>query len=58
MARKKVMETTYLYPEQLAAMRARKGRTHIPVAEQIRTAVQEYLERLGEALPPAPEGRS
>lgn len=47
MARKKVMETTYLYPEQLEALRERRARTHIPVSEQIREAVTEYLQRHG-----------
>jgi len=53
-----VMETINFRPDQLAAMRARKERTRIPVAEQVRAAVDQYLERLGEALPPAPEGQS
>jgi Ribbon-helix-helix domain len=39
-----VMETINFRPEQLAAMRARKKRTRIPVSEQVRTAVDEYLE--------------
>jgi len=42
---KLVMETTYLRREQLEALRARKARTRIPMSEQIRTAVDEYLER-------------
>lgn len=45
--RKLVMETAYLHQVQLEALRARKPRTRISVAEQIRDAVTEYLRRRG-----------
>lgn len=56
MGRKLVMETTYLHQEQLGrALRDRKEATRIPVAEQIRDAVSEYLRRRGIALEDLPK---
>jgi hypothetical protein len=51
--RRLVMETTYLHQEQLDALRARRVATHVPVSEQIRTAVDQYLARC-EPAPSAP----
>lgn len=56
MGRKLVMGNTYLRPEQVDALRERKAKTRIPVSEQIRDAVDEYLKRHGEAAPA--EGQS
>lgn len=51
MARKKVMTSVYLEPEQLRGLKILSKRSRIPMAVMIRDAVAEYLDDRRDAIP-------